>query len=364
MLIYEIGCITSLFFSRESAMSIFQRSSYLLLPLLILGSLSGCCEWGCKKPQWLYGKDEPRVPVKVVAMWKDTILYRAEQPQSVRGFGGRLMFYADKSEKPVKVEGTLTVYAFDETHGMKDDPRPTRKYVFTPEQFTLHYSKSEIGHSYSVWLPWDAAANPPCKVSLIARFLPKKGSLVIGEQCLQLLPGPENLTPAPEPPQTSGTLRSVNPVRPVSHEVEVPDRLDSAAPAGATQAPGLRSITIPVPLQSRMYSSSAAYSPGMSAGRPMTLPATARLSAAGGMPAAQGAPAAWATNPVGSDCPVTGRVGVRRAPHRRPIPASPRRRPGHVQLVTNRPDPGFKARHLFRQGTIVLRLHFTLKNSS
>jgi len=149
-------CIPSLCVFREFAMSIFRRLRYPLLLGLIVGSISGCCEWSCKKPQWLYGKDEPRTPVKVVAMWKDTILYRADQPQPVRGFGGRLMFYGEKSEKPVKVEGTLTVYAFDETHSKKEDPRPTRKYVFTAEQFALHYSKSDIGHSYSVWLPWDA----------------------------------------------------------------------------------------------------------------------------------------------------------------------------------------------------------------
>ena len=277
-------------------MSTFTRWGGPLSLLVVLGSISGCCEWSCKKPQWLYGKDEPRTPVKVVAMWKDTILYRADQPQPVRGFGGRLMFYGEKSEKPVKVEGTLTVYAFDETHSKKEDPRPTRKYVFTAEQFALHYSKSDIGHSYSVWLPWDAASNPPCKISLIARFMPKKqGGLVVGEQCLQLLPGPEGLTPAAEPPQTSGTPRTANPVRPASAEVEVPDRLDSTAPA-ATLSPGLRSVTIPVPLQSRMYNSSAAAPPGANGMRPITLPATACATPG----------ASWTTNPAGSDCPVSG----------------------------------------------------------
>ena len=67
------------------------RRGFTLLSLLILVSLSGCCEWDAKKPQWLRGKDEPRVPVKVVAMWKDTILYRG-RPAAV---GPRLRRPAD-----------------------------------------------------------------------------------------------------------------------------------------------------------------------------------------------------------------------------------------------------------------------------
>jgi hypothetical protein len=246
----------------------------------------------------MVGKDEPQAPVKVVAMWTHTVLYRADQPQPIRGFGGRLMFYGEKTDKPVKVEGTLTIYAFDETHSKKDDPKPSRKYVFTPDQFSLHYSKSEIGHSYSVWLPWDAASGAPCKVSLIARFMPKQGSLVIGEQSLQLLPGPEGDNPAPTPAQAGSPEQVANPVRPVSHEVEIPARLDAASPAGASPvaAPvGLRSITIPVPIQSRLYGSTAVV-PSMNGARPVTLPVTARPAVnAGG-----------ATNPAGSGSPALG----------------------------------------------------------
>ena len=230
-------------------MSMFTRGGFSILPLIVLGAMSGCCEWDCKKPNWMRGKDEPRSPEKVVAMWSDTILYRTDQPQPIRGFGGRLMFYAEKTEKPVKVEGTLTVYAFDETHGKKDDPRPTRKYVFTSEQFTHHYSKSDIGHSYSIWLPWDSASNAPCKISLIVRFMPKRGSLVIGEESLQLLPGPE--TPNTMPTQTGGTLTPPNLVRPASHEVEVPGRLDAAAPSGRHRLPCHRRPSAPSPFRSR-----------------------------------------------------------------------------------------------------------------
>ena len=99
------------------------------------------------------------------------------------------MFYNGEKPEPVKVEGTLTVYLFDETNRDPNNLKPDRKYVFTKEQLPSHYSKSKLGHSYSVWLPWDEVGGPQKEVSLIARFTPDKGGVVIGEQNKQMLPG-------------------------------------------------------------------------------------------------------------------------------------------------------------------------------
>lgn len=131
---------------------------------------------------------EFRRPLKAVAFWTDTVRTADGQP-SIRGFGGRLMFYDSKRGKPVKVAGTLVIYGFDEANSESDNPRPDRKFVFTPEQFAKHYSKCELGHSYSFWVPWDRAGGPTKEVSLICRFTPVEGGAVVTEQIKQLLPG-------------------------------------------------------------------------------------------------------------------------------------------------------------------------------
>ena len=46
-----------------------------------------------------------RVPMRVEAVWVDTVLTKAEQ-KPLRGFGGRLYFFGpNNSQEPVKVEG-------------------------------------------------------------------------------------------------------------------------------------------------------------------------------------------------------------------------------------------------------------------
>ena len=110
-----------------------------------------------------------------------------KKPQ--RGFGGRLIFYGEDNEKPVLVDGQLVVYAFDESNREATDNKPTRRYVFPADQVARRMSKSELGPSYSFWLPWDEVGGPQTEISLIPRFEPKEGPIVIGEQTKHLLAG-------------------------------------------------------------------------------------------------------------------------------------------------------------------------------
>ena len=110
-----------------------------------------------------------------------------KKPQ--RGFGGRITFYEKDETKPILVEGQLVVYAFDEAGREKSDNKPTRRYVFPAEQLPLRMSKSELGASYSFWLPWDDVGGPQTSVGLICRFEPKGGAVITSDQTHVQLPG-------------------------------------------------------------------------------------------------------------------------------------------------------------------------------
>ena len=167
-------------------------------------------------------KDKPQLgtPVRMVGAWTDTVMTQpGQKPQ--RGFGGRVMFYDKEGKKPILVEGQMVVYAFDETDRDPTDNKPTRRYVFPDDQMSVHQSKSELGASYSFWLPWDEVGGPKTKVSLICRFEPKSGGIVTGEQTKHLLPGPEASTLA----KAAGAKNTLNvpegvPARPPRQTLE------------------------------------------------------------------------------------------------------------------------------------------------
>jgi hypothetical protein len=173
---------------------------------LVVLTLAGA---GCAKPwktpkmfsldnTWPFrDKDAPQegVPVRMVGMWTDTVYTQAGQkPQ--RGFGGRIMFYEKEEKNPIIIDGQLVIYAFDETKRDPADNKPTRRYVFPPDQMPVHMSKSEMGASYSFWLPWDEVGGPKTEVSLICRFEPTGGGVISSEQTRHILPGTERVATA------------------------------------------------------------------------------------------------------------------------------------------------------------------------
>ncbi len=64
-----------------------------------------------------------------------------------------------------------------------------KRFEFTPEQFTRHFSQTDLGASYSVWIPWDAIGGEQRRISLVASFKTVEGKLVQGIPATILLPG-------------------------------------------------------------------------------------------------------------------------------------------------------------------------------
>jgi hypothetical protein len=231
------------------------RAVIVLIVFLSLVLPTGCSR-GSLRPTmpWAADNDQPTTPASVVAVWTNAVLEQASGPPT-RGFGGRLMFYGN-DDKPVRVDGTLMVYAFQEC-GQGPRETPDRKYAFTRQQLGEHYSQSKLGHSYSIWIPWDPIGGPQQQVSLIVRFSPVEGPAIVGSQTKLTLPGPE-------PPATEIAAReragsdesSAAPetaseqVRPAAHYTPIPPRrIGSNGETGRRRQ--MVTTTIPLPAAGR-----------------------------------------------------------------------------------------------------------------
>lgn len=260
-----------------------------VLAALILAS--GCAPLGLKEnpfreaTSWFSRDDKPRVPAKVVAVWSDTVRYKQGTPPT-RGFAGRLVFYRSDQKKPVKVDGTLVVYAFDEDGRSPTNPRPDRKYIFKPDQLPAHYSQSKLGHSYSFFLPWDELGEPRKEISLIVRFQPVGGPAVVGESTRHLLAGPDPPPPVEQAgyqqqPPPAGNRQ---PVRTASFDQRLPA---SGGSRIAKQRQRMRTTTIDIPARFGRASPVARVRPRFTRARP----ATAAAGPAPSSPAGSSRPA-------------------------------------------------------------------------
>lgn len=149
-------------------------------------------------------------PSHMIAIWSPDILTQPGKPPT-RGFGGRIYFYNDKN-KAVPVEGQLVVYGYDDESNPHARGEPQRKFAFTPDQFAKHQSNSDLGPSYSIWVPWDAAGGEQKDISLVPVFTSTSGKIVMGQQAINLLPGaPPSNSPDPMLDQQPAQLSSRGP---------------------------------------------------------------------------------------------------------------------------------------------------------
>jgi hypothetical protein len=242
------------------------RNRGFLTTIILILAIAGCAKF--KSPgdlpwldedtwKWILDDDtKPIVPQKLVGIWTDTVYYQSGA-MPTRGFGGRIYFY-DEFNKPCCVAGELVVYAFDDARDAEASGRkgPQRKYVFPVEQFGEHYSLSEIGHSYSVWIPWDAVGGEQAEITLVPFFKPNGGSVVVGESTKHVLPGKN--TPLAKPWRQQQQRRPLvdaqalgQAVRPASFDQPFARPIETAETERAESTMQTTTITLPPELSRR-----------------------------------------------------------------------------------------------------------------
>ena len=124
-------------------------------------------------------------PVKMLAIWKDSVRTMPGKP-SMRGFGGRIFLY-DATDKPIRAEGELVIYGFDDSVTDREGSKADQKIVITNSKLQKRYSMSGLGDSYSVWIDWDPVGSPDKSVTLIPFFRMPDGEIVRAGQAIYTL---------------------------------------------------------------------------------------------------------------------------------------------------------------------------------
>jgi hypothetical protein len=186
-------------------MQLERNALRLVIALLSLVLSTGCASMMETKPKgkatkenekksW-FKKKEYQIPQSMNVTWAHDIISVPGKPPT-RGFGGRIYFYNEKSQA-IPVDGELMIYGFDDTHSNHSGAtlasqgmdQADKRFRFTEEQFTTHFSESDLGASYSIWVPWDAAPGAKKKIMLIPTFKSKDGKVIRGNAATLLLPG-------------------------------------------------------------------------------------------------------------------------------------------------------------------------------
>ena len=143
-------------------------------------------------PWWKKDELPPaKLPAKIVAIWASSVFNEPGQGPT-RGLGGRVYFY-DSKHQPVRVDGKLAVFLYDDTEETDQDQQEASKKVhFSAEEVAASYTPTEFGPSYSFWVPWDEVGGEQTHLSVIPVFTAGTGEMIVGKQARYLLPGKKN----------------------------------------------------------------------------------------------------------------------------------------------------------------------------
>ncbi len=172
-----------------------QLALWALTSATAVGSL-GCSAWSPATPRteksWkpsTWFKKEFQEPASVATIWKADTIAEPGQPGQ-RGFGARVYFYNERSQA-IPIEGDLVIHGFLTTPSSRKSPndQADKKFTFSEEQLASQYSPSDLGASYSIWVPWDTEGGFREEITLVATFKSKKGTVVQGAPSRLFLPG-------------------------------------------------------------------------------------------------------------------------------------------------------------------------------
>jgi hypothetical protein len=210
-----------------------RRSMRATASLLLLASamgLTGCATMDMPfiKP---VAEDSRRNPVvQIVGLWQPG---EGRDPEGMpcRGFAGQLIFLGNRKGIPVKVDGDVKVFVFDDQGTAEEQVKPLHEFAFDSGAWERHLQVGTVGPSYHLFVPYTRRGTHEANCTLRVRYTSEDGNEVYSDAVEITLKGKKGA--GSDVPQVQILNSGNGGVMPASHS-EGPRTTSIALPA----APG------------------------------------------------------------------------------------------------------------------------------
>ncbi len=164
----------------------------LRTPLLAWLGLSLLFASGCSSLQ-LFGpkvvEADAKHPVgEILCIW-EAAEGRGLDNHPCRGFAGQVLFFAAGRKAPVKVNGDVRIYVFDD-EGVNGDPAlPLHQFDFPAAAWNALLRPSNLGTSYQIFVPYTRKGQNQTTCSVRVSFTPDGGLPIYSKTATVDLPG-------------------------------------------------------------------------------------------------------------------------------------------------------------------------------
>ena len=155
----------------------------IVMPLIC--SMFLCSFVGCTTFHVPFEKKIPKASaadpvVQVLCLWQQA---EGRDPEGYpcKGFSGQILFLSNKAATPVQCDGDVRIYLFDDQGDTEAQAKPLRQFDFDSGSWDVHLTKTSLGPTYSVFVPYVRRGVKDANCALRVRLKPKSGPVVFSD---------------------------------------------------------------------------------------------------------------------------------------------------------------------------------------
>jgi len=127
--------------------------------------------------------------VEMVCLWEAADGIGLDK-KPCRGFAGQLLFFSGQNKAPIRLDGDLRIYVFDDASGIEERGKPIHQFDFDAGACTAFLTDTNLGAAYQMFIPYTRKGSHLANCEIRVRYTPKNnGNPVYSKMAKVILPG-------------------------------------------------------------------------------------------------------------------------------------------------------------------------------
>ena len=147
---------------------------------LVCVALSGCATLDLPWPNRIPEASLKNPVVRVLCLWEPS---EGRDPKGLpcRGFAGQILFLGNQGGRPVKVNGTVKVYQFDDLGTEEEQAVPVHQFEFDAGAWNRHMKVGSFGAAYHVFIPYMRPGHHEANCAVYLKYTPHEGQPITSD---------------------------------------------------------------------------------------------------------------------------------------------------------------------------------------
>jgi hypothetical protein len=126
--------------------------------------------------------------VRILCLWEPSE-GRDPNGMTCRGFAGQVLFLGNRGGSPVKVNGDVRVYEFDDLGTPDEQTAPLHEFEFQGAAWERHMKVGSFGPAYHVFIPYMRPGTHEANCAVRIRYKPNQGEPIFSDMTNIFLKG-------------------------------------------------------------------------------------------------------------------------------------------------------------------------------